>query len=466
METNQNLTLLERLNEKISQSITFKLISIGILIIILLIPQSMINDLIIEREARMQETIHEVTDMWSGSQTLTGPVLTIPYKAYIEKEENNTVRIQEVTRIATFLPENLKIEAEVQPEERYRGIFKVIVYTAKIRIKGKFEMPDFSEWNIPQEDILWQNAVLNIGISDLRGIEEEVAFNGSTAKLLFRPGLVSMNLIGSGFHGPNKEYPVLSSSEIANENSGIHVPLHNLAASLADNEFTIDIKLKGSEDLYFVPVGKKTEVTMTSPWSDPSFVGSFPTKDKSITENGFTASWQVLHFNRNYPQSWTNTNYEIADTRFGVKLLVTADHYQKSIRTSKYSILIIALSFLMFFLIEVMHKLRVHAFQYILIGLGLSLFYTLLLSVSEHWGYNLAYGVSGAAVIALISLYSYSVLNKKNLAIMLAASLTAIYGFIFIIIQIETYALLVGSIGLFVILSLTMYLTRKIKWHS
>jgi inner membrane protein len=120
----------------------------------------------------------------------------------------------------------------------------------------------------------------------------------------------------------------------------------------------------------------------------------------------------------------------------------------------------------MFFLIEVMHKLRVHAFQYILIGLGLLLFYTLLLSVSEHWGYNIAYGVSGTAVIGLISLYSYSVLNKKNLAMMLAVSLSVIYGFIFIIIQIETYALLVGSVGLFVILALTMYLTRKIKWHS
>jgi inner membrane protein len=444
METNQNLSLLERLNEKISQSITFKLISIGILILILLIPQSMINDLIIEREARMQETIHEVTDMWSGSQTLTGPVLTIPYKAYIEKEENNTVRIQEVTRIATFLPENLKIEAEVQPEERYRGIFKVIVYTAKIRIKGKFEMPEFSEWNIPETDIEWQNAVLNIGIDDLRGIEEEVNLTVGANNYPFRPGITQTTLF----------------------TSGIHIPLRELIHSLAGAEFSVDLRLKGSEDLYFVPVGKMTEVTMNSPWADPSFAGAFPTKDKTVGKNGFTASWQVLHFNRNYPQSWTNTSYEIADTRFGVKLLVTADHYQKSMRTSKYSILIITLSFLMFFLIEVMQKLRVHAFQYILIGLGLLLFYTLLLSVSEHWGYNLAYGVSGAAVIGLISLYSYSVLNKKNLAIMLAASLTAIYGFIFIIIQIETYALLVGSIGLFVILALTMYLTRKINWHS
>ncbi len=458
--------MLERLNEKISQSITFKLISIGILILLLLIPKTMINDLILEREQRMVETIHEVTDMWSGAQTLTGPVLTVPYKAYIEKEENNTIRMQEVTRIATFLPENLNIVVEMQPEERYRGIFKVIVYTAKIQVKGKFEMPNFSEWNIPQDDILWQNAVLNIGISDLRGIKEEVVFNGSTSKLLFRPGVVNMNLTGSGFHMPSQEYSVLPSIERANENSGIHLPLHDLAASLAGQEFTIDIKLKGSEDLYFVPVGKKTEVTMTSPWSDPSFVGSFPTKDKSITENGFTASWQVLHFNRNFPQSWINTTYDVEKTCFGVKLLVTADHYQKSMRTSKYSILIITLSFLMFFLIEVMQKLRVHAFQYILIGLGLLLFYTLLLSVSEHWGYNLAYGVSGAAVIGLISLYSYSVLNKRSLAIMLAASLTAIYGFIFIIIQIETYALLVGSIGLFVILALTMYLTRKIRWNG
>jgi len=173
----------------------------------------------------------------------------------------------------------------------------------------------------------------------------------------------------------------------------------------------------------------------------------------------------VLHFNRNFPQSWTTAKYDVDNSKFGVNLLVAADHYQKSLRTSKYSILIISLSFLIFFLIEVSQKMRIHAFQYILIGLSLLIFYTLLLSISEHVGYNLAYLISAISVIGLIGFYSYSVLDKKRLALMLTGSLLVIYGFIFIIIQIETYALLVGSVGLFVILALTMYFTRKINWY-
>jgi len=231
---------------------------------------------------------------------------------------------------------------------------------------------------------------------------------------------------------------------------------------------------------------------MTSAWKDPSFTGSFLPEHK-VEKAGFEAHWNILHFNRNYPQSWINQNYrieeddqglqiidlpydyasnrtpdknDIGSSRFGVNLLVAADHYQKSLRSSKYGILIIALSFLMFFLIEVTQKLRIHAFQYILIGLALMIFYTLLLSISEHLGFNFAYWISSFSVIGLITFCASSVLGNKKLAMTLAASLAAVYGFLFIIIQIETYALLVGSIGLFVILALTMFYTRKISWYG
>ena len=231
---------------------------------------------------------------------------------------------------------------------------------------------------------------------------------------------------------------------------------------------------------------------MTSSWKDPSFTGAFLPKDREISQDGFEATWRVLHFNRNYPQSWIDQSYFIDDdnyqdnlyeltdsytvtpntskndigaSKFGVNLLVAADHYQKSLRSSKYGILIIALSFLMFFLIEITQKLRIHAFQYILIGLALMIFYTLLLSISEHLGFNIAYWISCISVIGLIAIYARSVLANKKLASLLAGSLTVIYGFLFIIIQIETYALLVGSIGLFIILALTMFYTRKISWY-
>jgi inner membrane protein len=460
--------MLDRINERISQSVTFKLISIGILVLLLLIPKTMISDLIIERERRMQETVHEVTDKWSRSQTISGPSLIIPYKKLIELEDNKGVKT--VIRYATFLPEELNIKSVVDPEERYRGIFKVIVYRTQLALIGKFTKPDFSQWDIPESDIIWSKAVLNLGISDLRGIEQQVSLNLGTENYPFSPGVSEGSLTGSG----------------------IHLPLEPVLEHFHENDFTINISLKGSERLYFVPLGKDTQVTMTSAWKDPSFTGSFLPKDRKIDQDGFEASWNVLHFNRNYPQSWINQNYFIGDdnyqddlygladtyatnanpgkndigsSKFGVNLLVAADHYQKSLRSSKYGILIITLSFLMFFLIEVIQKLRIHAFQYILIGLALMIFYTLLLSISEHLGFNIAYWISCIAVIGLIALYSSSVLSNRRLAYLLAGSLGVIYGFLFIIIQIETYALLVGSIGLFIILALTMYYTRKISWY-
>jgi inner membrane protein len=440
METIQSKNILDRINESISQSITFKLISIGILILLLLIPKSMINSLIVERERRMEETIHEVTDKWSRKQTVTGPILTIPYKKYIESEEGNNVKT--LIKNATFLPEVLNIESEVVPEERYRGIFKVIVYKAQLTLKGRFPKFDFSEWDIDANDVLWNKASLNVGISDLRGIEKQVVLKLKDLEIPFQPGV----------------------SETSQFRSGIHIPLQASIQQLANQDFSIDISLKGSEELFFVPVGKNTDVKMTSSWKDPSFTGSF-LPEREINPNGFKASWKILHFNRNYPQSWANANYDIAESKFGVNLLIAADHYQKSLRSSKYSILIITLSFLMFFLIEVTQKLRIHAFQYILIGLALMIFYTLLLSISEHLGFNLAYWISCLSVIGLISFYSSAVLANKQLSYLLAGSLTMIYGFIFIIIQIETYALLVGSIGLFTILAITMFYTRKISWY-
>lgn len=440
MEDNKNKNILDKLNERISQSVTFKLISIGVLILLLLIPKSMINSLIIEREQRMLETVHEVTDKWSRRQSVSGPILIVPYKKYQWTEDAKNIK--EITGYATFLPEKLIIEANIEPEERYRGIFKVIVYKAQLSLSGNFSKPDFSAWDIDEKDILWSKATLNIGISDLRGIEKQIVLKQNNLQAPFHPGVMAPS--------PFK--------------SGIHIP--GSVQQFVNNDFTIDIPLKGSEELFFVPVGKNTEVKMNSSWKNPSFTGSFLPGERTVDKNGFKASWKILHFNRNYPQSWTNANYDIDESKFGVNLLVAADHYQKSLRTSKYAILIISLSFLMFFLIEITQKLRIHAFQYILIGLALMIFYTLLLSVSEHLGFNPAYWISCISVTVLISLYSSTIFENKKLSYLLAGSLSLIYAFIFIIIQIETYALLVGSIGLFFILALTMYLTRKINWYG
>ena len=215
----------------------------------------------------------------------------------------------------------------------------------------------------------------------------------------------------------------------------------------------------------FVPVGKTTTVKLDGQWSDPSFDGEFLPAAREISEEGFSASWKVLHFNRPFAQQWTDNNQELSGADFGVKLLIPVDQYQKSIRTSKYGVLIILLTFIALFLVEITQKVRIHPFQYILIGAALIIYYTLLLSVSEHVGYNLAYVVSSIATVTLISAYATTFLPNKGLIILFSLLLVIFYSFIFIIILQQDFSLLLGSIGLFVIIGLLMYFSRRISWY-
>jgi inner membrane protein len=230
--------------------------------------------------------------------------------------------------------------------------------------------------------------------------------------------------------------------------------------------FKIDLSLRGSQNLYFIPVGKETYAGMSSPWDAPSFVGSFLPGNRTVNKDGFNASWKILHFNRNYPQQWTGQEQSFAKSEFGVYFLVPMDHYLKSLRSSKYSILVIALTFLVFFLVEIMMKQRIHPIQYVLVGLSLSLFYALLLSISEQVGFDLAYMISSIMIILLIYLYSRTIVKNARAALMMLGFLVLNYGFIYVIIQLEEYSLLVGSIGLFIALSITMFVTRKINWYG
>lgn len=248
----------------------------------------------------------------------------------------------------------------------------------------------------------------------------------------------------------------------------------------------------------FLPLGKTTDVAVSSVWESPSFDGAFLPLEKSLTKDGFSARWQVLHFNRDFPQSWEGAAYQlsyipetvvyafdepsyekmsyspsgrdsgnnIGTNAFGVKLIQTVDHYDKSDRAAKYAILIIGLSFLTFFLLEVGYKRRVHAIQYLLIGFALIVFYTLLLAFAEHIGFNASYVLASVGTIALIGLYTRSIWDSSKFALYMSGILAFLYGLIFVILQSEDYALLIGSVSIFIILSLVMYLTRKIDWYT
>lgn len=207
-------------------------------------------------------------------------------------------------------------------------------------------------------------------------------------------------------------------------------------------------------------------VTLNSDWNNPSFSGNFLPFSREIDDDGFSSKWKILHLNRNYPQKWTGSRYQIAESEFGVNLRVTVDEYQKTIRTAKYAIMFIGLTFLTFFMIELLGGKSVHPIQYLLIGFGLLIFYTLLLSFTEHISFNSSYMLASSAIIILITLYAKSVIKENKLTLLIMGILVLLYGYLFIVIQLQDYALLMGSIGLFLILALMMYLTRNIDWFS
>ena len=206
-------------------------------------------------------------------------------------------------------------------------------------------------------------------------------------------------------------------------------------------------------------------MNISSSWDTPSFIGSFLPADRNIEADGFQANWKIFHLNREYPQQWTDGEFNLGSSAFGTRLMFPVDHYQKSTRSVKYAIMFIALTFIIFFLCEILSKIRIHPIQYLLVGIGLVIFYTLLLSFSEHINFELAYGISTMAIVGLITFYSRSVLGSYKLALVVGGALTSLYVYLFFTLQMEDYSLLLGSLGLFVILALIMYLSRNINWY-
>ncbi len=439
----ENPSFFERLNTRIRNSMTIKLLTMGILVLLLLIPASMIQSLVREREYRRQDAIQEVSGKWGHAQTLAGPLLTIPYRSYHTTDEGRTIT---TTHHAYFLPEALAINGAITPETRYRGIYEVVVYTTQLAFNGHFPLPDFAEWGIEEADILWNEATIAVGISDLRGINEQVVlgWNGGTAT--FNPGVEASDVLDAGI---STRVPVTSTPPVAGHYA-----------------FSFDLDLNGSGALMATPLGQETTLHLTAPWATPSFDGAFLPDDRTVSADGFEADWRVLHLNRNYPQQWRGAAPNLTESAFGVRLLLPVDRYQKTTRAAKYAILVIALTFLVFFFTEVRHRERAHPFQYILVGLALCLFYALLLAVAEHTLFNLAYWLAGLATIGLVALYSRSIFKSTRHALVTGGVLVVVYGFVFVILQLEDYALLVGSLGLFVALAITMYLSRSIDWYG
>lgn len=437
---NQEKTVNNKLNLFIKGSIIFGLI------LVLMIPTLLISGLISEREERQKEAVFEVSSKWAGQQTIAGAILSIPYYIYYTDEDKV---LRRKTEYATFLPEKLDIKGDVKPETRYRGIYEVVVYNSDISINGSYKMKDLTVPDVPRDQVMYDKAFVTIGISDLRGLQKQVELNWGEKLYTFQPGAGPNPVVYSGIMTPVNILP-----ENINDSSDVTIP------------FTASLQLKGSEKLYFIPVGKETGISMKSDWKDPKFNGAFLPEKREISEKGFSATWNVLNLNRNYPQSWTGNSYSLDESSFGVDLIVPADNYQKASRSIKYAILIIMLTFIVFFFIEVLNDKYVHIISYALVGAALCIFYTLLISISEYLSFGFAYLIASAMTIGLITVYVHSIVKSARLTLLVIFLLSLLYAFIFTIIQLQDYALLMGSLGIFIILAILMYYSRKIKSDS
>lgn len=430
----------------LKSNIYFKIGTIVFIILLLLIPTSMIKGLINEREMTQSLAISEVSSKWGEQQTISGPFISIPYYRYVKQftDKDTIGKTVQIKDYIHFLPSQLNISGNINPEKRQRGIYEIVVYNSKLNISGTFDELDVAAFDIPTNSILFDKAEFVIGINDLRGIEQQVSLKWNQDQIPFNSGVSSNHIV----------------------NSGIHASLNMKPNDSASYQFNLSIDLKGSQLLYFTPVGKVTDVHLTSAWDNPSFNGAFLPDSREVTADGFTANWNVLHLNRNYPQAWLGSTHLINKSSFGIDLLLPVDNYQKSYRSINYAILFISFTFLVFFFIEVINKVFIHPIQYILVGISLIVFYTLLLSISEHINYNLAFIISALATLLLIASYVRAILKSSRLALLISSILLILYTFIFVIIQLQDYALLIGSIGIFMILGLVMYFSRKIDWYD
>lgn len=423
---------------------TMRAILVAVLVLLLLIPLAMVQDLVREREYRKDEAVNEVSATWGGSQTITGPLISVPYQATVRVDlGDGRSEMRNVTHYAHFLPEKLDVQTTLDPEKRHRGIYDVVVYKGHIDVSASF--PKMSELLPTVASALrWNEASLCMGISDLRSIKQQVSARVDGQQLAFEPGLPSNDLMASGLSVP---FPLDSAS--------------------LDRTFDLSIllELNGSGSFRVVPVGRNTSVHVVSTWPDPSFQGAFLPDSSSISKDGFTAHWSVLHLNRPYPQEFTGSrNMELAESAFGPDLILPVDEYQKSTRATKYGLMLIVMVFLVFFFVEVLQKLRIHPIQYLLVGLALCIFYTLLIALSEHIGFSGAYITAALAVIGLVVFYARSVFKQMKATQLLGLVMVLVFGFMFTVINQEDYALLIGSVGLFIVLAIVMAVSRKIDW--
>ncbi|MFB6455678.1 cell envelope integrity protein CreD [Chitinophaga sp. Hz27] len=433
-----------------------KAILIFILTLVLLIPIVMVQELVTERGTRFREAAAKIGESWGGQQTITGPVLAIPLP------NDSTGK-----HYAYLMPHDLKINGDIIPQSLNRGIYNINVYTANMQMNGSFSLDDLQQLNLPPSAIQLEKAVLIVGVSDLKGLKDQVQVKWNGHVYTMNAGTPAPVFHAAKYHDSGREYTV-STAETPNETfatDGLQAAIPIAAGADSLLNFSLDLGVNGSTSVNFSPTGKSTAVAMKSTWKSPSFDDVLTPKDRVVSDSGFSVLWKSQDFKRSFPQAWIDNKYNINKDDFGVSLITPVDTYQQTSRSVKYAFLLICLTFFVYYIVETAQQRSVHPVQYGLIGVALCIFYVLLLSVSEQVGFGLAYLIASVMTIGLITVYTMSVLTRR-IAISIGIVLSLIYGFVYIIISAEDYALLMGSFGLFITLAGIMFYSRKINWNN
>jgi inner membrane protein len=421
-------------------SILSRAIITGCLILVMMIPTFFISNLVNEREERQKNVVAEVSAKWAGAQTLSGPFLYIPYKIKTTAKDG---KIEESVMHYWLLPEDLKVNGTVNHLIRPRSIYKVLLYRSVVETEGRFTLKLPSD--ILPETVIWKDVKLCYGLSDFKGIEERLSVNLNNTPIELTPGLPE--------------------DDIAENGLSANINLSDIDID-KDLNFNLQLKLKGSEVLHFIPLSGNSSYVLQSDWRSPSFDGNNLPAEREVGDSGFTAKWTFNKANLPFGTLLREVKFDPQTLAFGATLLEPADQYAKTNRSIKYAILFIGLTFSLFFIVELMQKKPMHPVQYTLIGLALVIFYTLLLSVSEFVVFDLSYLIASAATISLVTWYAGAHFKAWKPALILFAALFILYAFIFVLIRLEDTALLIGSVGLFIILAIAMYFSKRINWYG
>lgn len=459
----------EKLLTRISdffRSPAVKLVGLLIIGFMLMIPIALVWALVYERDHRSSSVIREIGQQWGAPQRLSGPYLILPYKVeiagtktveviagteerpvVIHKEEPD---IREEIRHAVFAPQLLRINGDVETSVRERSIYKATVYTADLAVNGRFAPIIAIDTEEKVVGIDWDKMQLTVGIAGLSGIENAELRLDSGDAVRLEPGAGSMRGL-----------------DIA----AVHSPALARSAAEAANglDFELDLRLRGSESLMVAPAGRLTEVDIRSPWPHPGFTGRFLPGEREIGDAGFSAKWSVSHLARPLPSQWIMGDKRVSGISghdFGVRFVTPVDFYSLVDRALKYGLMFIGIVFAIVFAMEMATGARVHGVQYLLVGLMMIMFFLLLLAFAEHIGFTRAYLIASAATGGVLTVYVGLVFGGRLRALIAAASFTLLYAVLYLILQLEDYALVAGACLGFAMLTAVLFGTRRLDWSA